>query len=89
MGVISRAIIRSFVLPEYTQALFAQESPIMAEISYTPDLFIAAGAVLPPLCAAAVGLRFYTRLHYGMKLGMDDWLVLPALVSTLLLLISL
>lgn len=42
---------------------------------------IATGAIWPPVCAAVVGLRFMTRRAQRLKLGIDDWLVLPALVQ--------
>ena len=44
---------------------------------------IAAGVIWPPVCAAAVALRFTTRKAQRLNLGVDDWLVLPALVQIL------
>jgi hypothetical protein len=48
----------------------------------SPSLVIAAGAAWPPICAAAVILRFYTRRTFKMKLLLDDWLTIPALILT-------
>ena len=53
----------------------------MASIHLTPPLVIAAGAVWPPLCAGLVALRFVARTVTRAPLRIDDWLVLPALVS--------
>lgn len=37
--------------------------------------------VLPVLSIAAVGLRFWVRGRQKSQLKLDDWLMLPALVS--------
>ncbi len=39
-------------------------------------------AILPMV---AVGLRFYARSLSNAKLGIDDWLMVPALVGQVLL----
>ena len=43
---------------------------------------IAAAALLPFLGVVLVGLRFYSRIKNKAGLGADDWLILPALVSS-------
>lgn len=47
----------------------------------TPNEIIAAGTVLPTLGVIIVALRFYNRRRSSAGIGLDDWLVLPALVS--------
>lgn len=42
---------------------------------------LAAGATLPVVCIAAVGLRFYVRRVHKATYGPDDWLALLALVG--------
>ena len=42
---------------------------------------LAAGATLPVVCIAVVGLRFYVRRVHKAAYGADDWLALLALVS--------
>ena len=46
----------------------------------SPSL-ISCGAIFIPLCLVLTILRFYTRHVHGIKLGIDDWLVIPACVS--------
>ena len=46
---------------------------------------IAAAIVLPVLGIVAVTLRFRARAHQKSKLGVDNWLIIPALVRTSLL----
>lgn len=41
---------------------------------------IAIGATLPAVCIGVVALRFYTRTRQSVNLGIDDWLILGALV---------
>lgn len=53
----------------------------MAAIHIKPPLVIAAGAIWPPVCTTIVLLRFIARRAQKAQLGIDDWLVLPALVS--------
>ena len=53
----------------------------MASIHISPPVMIAAGVIWPPVCAAVVALRFTTRKAQRLNLGVDDWLVLPALVQ--------
>ena len=53
----------------------------MAHSKYTPSLVIPVASVFPLLCTIIVGLRFYTRRLQGARTRIDDWLVLPALVS--------
>lgn len=49
----------------------------------TPGETYAASIVLPGLGIVFVFLRLYTRFLQKNKFGVDDWLMLPALVSTL------
>ena len=49
--------------------------------STSPSGIIALSCVLPVLGIAAVGLRFMLRKRQGVPRGMDDWIMLPALVS--------
>ncbi|KAI0891915.1 hypothetical protein F4806DRAFT_288085 [Annulohypoxylon nitens] len=46
----------------------------------TPSEVLAAGAALPALGIIIVILRFYARFLQNAKLGIDDFLVLPAVV---------
>ena len=48
----------------------------------TKGQVIAAAAVLPVLGIILVILRFYSRIKYKAGLGADDWLIVPATVST-------
>lgn len=57
-------------------------TPVLPEAStVTPKTIIAVGAVLPALAATAVGLRFYVRIARRTSVGLDDYLILFALVS--------
>ena len=47
----------------------------------TPGLVIAAGVVWPVVCITVVVLRFAARKIKNERIGVDDWLMLPALVS--------
>ena len=42
-----------------------------------------AGTILPVLCIAIVSARFIVRRQQHVKLGVDDWLTLPALVRSI------
>ena len=66
-------------------------SPTKATISYnnrttfvcnTEGEVIAASAILPFLGIILVALRFYNRLKYKAGIGADDWLIVPATVSS-------
>jgi hypothetical protein len=46
----------------------------------TPGQIIAAGAALPAVGILVVILRFYTRASKKVKMGIDDYLILPALL---------
>ena len=48
---------------------------------HTPGGVLAVSIALPILSIIAVFLRFYTRRLQKAKLGIDDWLTLPALVG--------
>lgn len=47
----------------------------------TPEHVIAAGVALSALGALFVGLRFWTRRKQNTALRVDDWLMVPAMVS--------
>jgi hypothetical protein len=49
--------------------------------SFTPGEILAAAVLLPLVGGLLVALRIHTRLQQVKKLGVEDWLVLPALVS--------
>ncbi len=59
--------------------------PRSAVIAPSPSNVVAAGAVLPSLCAIIVALRFYTRRAQRARLLLDDWLTIPALVRSVAL----
>ena len=40
----------------------------------------AAGIIFPTLCTTFAALRFYTRSRQKARIGIDDWLILAALV---------
>lgn len=42
----------------------------------------ALGAVLPVICIFIVALRFFIRHVQGVRIGIDDWLSVGGLVST-------
>ena len=48
----------------------------------SPGKMYALTAVFMIIALIAVPLRFYTRRLQSMQLGLDDWLMLPALVSS-------
>lgn len=52
----------------------------MASERLTAPLVISAAAIWPPVCAAVVAFRFYTRKTQTARLGADDWLTIPAFV---------
>ena len=49
---------------------------------YSKSVLIGTGVVFTILPMMAVGLRFYARIHSRAKLGADDWIMIPALVSS-------
>ena len=65
------------------QALFVSRSFEMADIHIYHPLCIAAGAVFPPVAVSLVAIRFYVRRQQGSHIGIDDWLTVPAVESTL------
>ena len=48
---------------------------------YGTSVLVATGIVFIILPVVAVGLRFYARSLVRAKLGGDDWVMIPALVS--------
>lgn len=53
----------------------------MAELQIHANLAIAAGVTFIPVCSVSVALRVYARRMKNMPLGVDDWLIIAALVS--------
>lgn len=49
----------------------------------TADEVFAVGVVWAPACTAVVILRFVVRRYQRTNLQADDWLTIPALVSTI------
>lgn len=46
-----------------------------------PNNIIAVGVILPVLCIIAFMLRIYARSTRKQILGVDDWLLIPAVVE--------
>lgn len=66
-------------------------SPEKAPVGYTNGTsfawntkgeVIAAAAILPFLGIVLVALRFYNRMKHKTGIGADDWLIVPAAVSS-------
>ena len=55
-------------------------SPLFIDYA-TSDEIYAAAIVLPVLGIVLVLLRFYARIVQKAGIGIDDWLMIPALVS--------
>ncbi|PQE29152.1 plasma membrane Pth11 protein [Rutstroemia sp. NJR-2017a BBW] len=55
----------------------------MASLHIHPPLLYTAGIIWPPVCIAVVAARFATRNAQRVKLGLDDWLMVPALLLVL------
>ena len=53
---------------------------VIATVHIHPPLLYAAGIVWPPICIAVVGARFAIRRAQRAAFGIDDWLIVPALV---------
>ena len=49
-----------------------------------PRVVAAAGATFPVVCFVLVSLRLYARRVQDLKWGLDDWLVMPAVVCTVI-----
>lgn len=65
-----------------TETLGAKTAIIMSQnLSTSPSGLIAMSCTLPILSIAAIGLRFWLRGRQKSQLKLDDWLMLPALVS--------
>ena len=52
----------------------------MASLHIHTPLLYTAGIIWPPVCIGIVGARIARKNAQRTKLGLDDWLVLPALV---------
>ena len=50
-----------------------------------PAYVLAAGATFLAVCIIIVVLRFFTRTLQKVTIGIDDWLVIPALVCASLI----
>ena len=61
-------------------ALTSPPSVFPEASTVTPKTIIAAGAVLPAVAAIAVSLRFHVRIAKTNSVGLDDYLILSALV---------
>ena len=57
--------------------------------SVTPKTIIAVYTVLSTLASVVVALRFYVRIARSTSVGLDDYLILCALVLMILLPVSL
>ena len=58
-------------------------SPYAISLSFgfvSPSNILTAGILLPILAFISVLLRFYVRLSWKQGIGIDDWLLVPALV---------
>jgi len=49
------------------------------------DQLIAAAVILPVMGLVTVSLRYFARFSRKVSFGVDDWLLIPALVSFLVL----
>lgn len=75
----------TFWRPECRKTSSAMSYMYFSHVSYaTLSAIMAIGSTMPVLCIFAVALRFYTRLRQRAALMADDWLTLPALVSSTL-----
>lgn len=52
----------------------------MANIPISYGVLLTSSTLFIPACTLVVGLRFYTRHVQKLPFGIDDWLMLPALV---------
>jgi hypothetical protein len=64
----------------YKSSFALRKISTMASTHTTPAAFILISVLLPTLGTITVLLRFYTRVKAEIKLGVDDWLTIPALV---------
>lgn len=55
----------------------------MVYANLTPGVVAAAGATFPAICLVLTGFRLYVKRTRKVGWGVDDWLVIPALVCTL------
>ena len=55
----------------------------MSSSPYSKSVLVGTGVVFSILPIIAVGLRFYARTLSSAKLGLDDWIMLPAVVSSI------
>lgn len=54
----------------------------LVELKIAPKYVWTAGIVWPPIVITIVFARFWTRYGQRSKIGIDDWLTLPAAVRT-------
>lgn len=58
-------------------------APVQIQPHGNEDATMAVSAVVIVLAVISVALRFYTRIFTRSGLGADDWLILSAVVATL------
>ena len=58
-----------------------QTEDLAMSLQVTPGLLWTAGTILPVVCTSVVVTRFVVRKAQHAKIGWDDWLLVPALVS--------
>lgn len=88
----SPSSLYSFFLPlsllPTTRIIFFAASMSNRGHDTDPTYFLACGAGFLSICTVVVAARFYTRIGQKAKIGIDDWLTLPALVCAAFLLYS-
>jgi len=53
-------------------------------VSIGPSELIAAAVILPVVGLVTISLRYFVRFSRKVYFGVDDWLLIPALVGPLL-----
>ena len=51
--------------------------------AYNKNSLVATGIIFMILPVLFVGLRFYARSISSIKLGIDDWMMIPAIIITI------
>lgn len=59
-------------------------APVQIQAHGNEDATMAVSALVIVLAVLSVALRFYTRIFTRAGLGADDWLIMSAVVATLL-----
>ena len=68
-------------------ATISQWSSLGFALVNTGEVY-AAGIVFPAICTTFAALRLYTRSQQKAQIGLDDWLILAALVRQFHLLMA-